>query len=223
MVTVSDRWRLDHPWARFYPWAVEQAWLSTPVGAAVFGTDMGRFRAAIERVGQVPAGAAVLDVPCGGGIALRGLRPGQGVRYVAADIAPTMLERTRRAAQERGVADQVETLEADVAALPVSEATYDLCLSLTGLHCFPDPRAALLELGRVTRPSGELVASWLRTDAGPRYAPVIRAARTLGIFGPSASTSQVRRWLAEAGFTDVDLQTSGSLAYVTARRTTERP
>lgn len=222
MVTVSDRWRLDHPWARFYPWAVEQPWLSAPVGAAVFGTDMGRLRAAIDQVGRVPAGAAVLDVPCGGGIALRGLRPGQGVRYVAADIAPTMLERTRRAARGRGVADQVETLEADVAALPVADATYDLCLSLTGLHCFPDPRAALLEIGRVTRPGGDLVASWLRTDAGPRYAPVIRVARTLGVVGPSASTADVRRWLGEAGFIDVDLETSGSLAYVTARRAPEQ-
>ena len=50
--------------------------------------------AAAAEIGTLPAGSRVLDVPCGGGVALRGLVPGQGIEYVAADIAPTMLERT---------------------------------------------------------------------------------------------------------------------------------
>jgi ubiquinone/menaquinone biosynthesis C-methylase UbiE len=129
-----------------------------------------------------------------------------------------MLRRTRRLARARAVADQVETLAADVAALPVPDGTFDVVLSLTGLHCFPDPRAAVLELGRVTRAGGTLSLSWLRTDGGLRYAPVVTAGRLSGVVGPSGTVQEVRTWLFEAGFTDLDLTVSGALAYIRARR-----
>jgi len=115
---------------------------------------------ATEAIAALPAGGAVLDVPCGGGVALRGLLPGRGLRYVAADISQAMLDRTARAAQSRGVADQVQTCKADIAALPFADGEFDLCVTFTGLHCFPDPRAALAEIGRVVRPGGE-VERWL--------------------------------------------------------------
>ena len=44
----------------------------------------------------VSDGSAVLDIPCGGGLAMRGVRNGQRLRYVAADISPDMLDRARR-------------------------------------------------------------------------------------------------------------------------------
>ena len=74
--------------------------------------------AAADEIGRLPAGSRMLDVPCGGGVALRGLRRGQGVEYVAADIAPAMLDRTVAAAARRGVLDQVRTAEEDLLDLP---------------------------------------------------------------------------------------------------------
>ncbi len=123
----------------------------------------------------------MLDVPCGGGVALRGLRPGQGVRYVAADISRTMLDRTMAAATRRQVAAQVEPVLADVGALPFADAEFDLVVSFTGLHCFPDPHQAVREMGRVLTPGGVLTGSALlqrhrgalRPDAPDR--PVCRA------------------------------------------------
>ena len=38
------------------------------------GSDLGRLHAAADEIGRQPDGSAVLDVPCGGGVALRGLR-----------------------------------------------------------------------------------------------------------------------------------------------------
>ena len=58
------------------------------------GTDQRLLHRAAAEVGRLPDGARVLDVPSGGGVALRGLRPGQRVDWVAADISPTMLART---------------------------------------------------------------------------------------------------------------------------------
>ena len=39
------------------------------------GSDLGLLYAAAAEIGTLPPGSVVLDVPCGGGVALRGLRP----------------------------------------------------------------------------------------------------------------------------------------------------
>lgn len=218
VVNVSDVWRMDHPWAAVYSFGIDRPWLARPVARATFGTDLGLLYETASAIGRLPAGSAVLDVPCGSGVALRGLRRGQELRYVAADIAPAMLDRTRSTAERLAVSEQVETVAADVAAMPFADGEFDLCVSLTGLHCFPDPRAALAEIARVVRPGGELRASWFRTGAGLRYRPQEVLGRASGLLGPSASVDQVRSWLAECGFTGVDLTVSGALAYVAATR-----
>ncbi|MEO7943000.1 MAG: class I SAM-dependent methyltransferase, partial [Marmoricola sp.] len=74
-----------------------------------------------------------------------GLRPGQGVRYIAADISQIMLDRTLLVARARQVAAQVETMLADVGRLPFADGEFDLVVSFTGLHCFPDPHQAIRE------------------------------------------------------------------------------
>lgn len=217
-MNVSNTWRLNHPWAAVYAFGMNRPWLARPAARLAFGTDLGLLYDATAAIGRLPAGSAVLDVPCGSGVALGGLHPGQGLRYVAADIAPAMLERTTRTAARLGVADQVETSESDVEQLGFGDGEFDLCVSFTGLHCFPDPRAAIVEIARVVKRGGALRASWFRTDAGVRYHPQMAIARRAGLFGPSATTAEVRRWLEESGFVDVDLVTSGAMAYVSASR-----
>ncbi len=145
-------WDRDPLWGRFYDWSVEHPGPGGLLWRAGLGSDLRLLHAAAEEVGQQPAGSVVLDVPSGGGVALRGLRPGQGVRYVAADISARMLRRTMAAAERRGVADQVEALVADVGALPQADASVDLVVSFTGLHCFPDPLVATRELVRCCDP-----------------------------------------------------------------------
>ena len=142
-------WGEDPLWATFYDWTVEHPQAGGMLWRAGIGSDLRRLYAAAAEIGRQPAGSSVLDVPCGGGVALRGLRTGQGVRYVAADISRTMLERTMAVATRRQVAAQVEPVLADVAALPFADAEFDLVVSFTGLHCFPDPHQAVREMGRV--------------------------------------------------------------------------
>jgi SAM-dependent methyltransferase len=219
---VSQVWRRDPPWAAIYAAGVGSESVATVAGRLFWGTDIRLLYRATGIVGEQPDGAAILDIPCGGGIALRGLRPGQRVRYVAADIADAMLERTRREAERRGVDDVVELRRADVEALPFDDGEFNLCVSFTGLHCFPHPRRAILELGRVVRPGGRLSASAVLTDGGLRFVPALAAGRAARLMGPSASGPQLERWLGEAGFTGVELVRSGALGYVTARKAPAR-
>lgn len=206
-------WSDDPLWATFYDWTVEHPRAGGAFWRAGMGSDLRLLYDAAAEIGRLPAGSTVLDVPCGGGVALRGLRPGQGIRFLAADIAQAMLDRTMEAARERGVADQVEPHLADVGDLPFADDSVDLVITFTGLHCFPDPRRAVDEMARVLRPGGVLTGSALLNDTGVRYEPIRRAGRRAHLLGPGCTSVDVRDWLAEEGFTGITQQTSGALGY----------
>jgi SAM-dependent methyltransferase len=206
-------WDADPLWGTAYDWIVEHPVVGGAVWRAGTGSHLRLLHEAADEIGRLPAGSGVLDVPCGGGVALRGLRPGQGLAFVAADLSPRMLARTRRSADRRGVGDQVTTVECDVAALPFGEASYDLVVSFTGLHCFPDPRAAVLEMGRVLRPGGVLSGSALLDGTGVRHEPLRRVGRAAHLIGPSGSADDVRRWLGEAGLEQVSVRVTGALGW----------
>lgn len=211
-------WGEDPLWGTVYDWSVEHPQAGGLLWRAGVGSDLHRLYAAASEIGRQPAGSSVLDVPCGGGVALRGLRPGQGVRYVAADISQTMLDRTQRVARRRRVSAQVEPVIADVGELPFADGEFDLVVSFTGLHCFPDPHQAVREMGRVLHPGGVLSGSALFNDTGLRYLPLRQAGRFAGLIGPGATTTDLRDWLAEAGFDGIEMSLSGAIAYFRASR-----
>jgi SAM-dependent methyltransferase len=206
-------WREDPLWASVYDWSVEHPRIGGLAWAAGLNSDLSLLYACAEEIGRLPEGSRVLDVPCGGGVALRGVRPGQGLAYVAADIATTMLSRTERAAERRGVADQVTTREADVGALPFEDDWFDLVVSFTGLHCFPDPAQAVIEMVRVLRPGGVITGSAIFNDTGMRFQPMRSLGRLGNVLGPGCTVDDVRRWLTRQGMTGVTVDRSGALGY----------
>jgi ubiquinone/menaquinone biosynthesis C-methylase UbiE len=209
---VSEVWRADHPWAPVYDFVVEREPLAGVAWRVAMGSDVHLLYAAAAEVGGLPDGATVLDVPCGGGVALRGLRPEQQLRYVAADISVPMLQRTAANAATRRLS-RVECLQTDVAHLPFPDGAVDLCVSFTGLHCFPDPEAAVHEIARVLRPGGVLTGSAFLNDTGLRYDAIRRLGRAGGLLGRSATRAELRTWLAAAGVENLTLRTSGALVY----------
>ena len=186
-------------------------------GALMWGTDSGRMFASIDALGAEPDGTAVLDLPCGGGVAFRGLRPDQDLRYVAADISPYMLERARRQAERRKL-ERVEFIEADAFDLPLEDESFDLCVSFNGLHCLPEQQPALAEMARVLRPGARLRGTTAIRGAGVRQNALIGLFRRLSAFGEVTTREELERMLGEAGFTDVSVSASGALAHFSARR-----
>jgi ubiquinone/menaquinone biosynthesis C-methylase UbiE len=206
-------WHEDPLWASFYDWTVEHPKVGGALWRIGIGSDLDLLYEAAEEIGRQPPGSRILDMPCGGGVALRGLKPGQGVSYVAADIAREMLERTMEAARERGVAGQVEVRVADVAALPFPDGEFDLVVSFTGLHCFPDPHRALVEMVRVLEPGGVITGSAVLNDTGLRFEPMRRIGRVAHLLGPSCTTDELQSWLTELDVSGVTLRTSGAICY----------
>ena len=200
-----------------YDFGVEREWLARPFGRLLWGADVRHLYDTIRALGDLPAGSSVLDVPCGGGVALRGLAPGRGLRYVAADISPDMLGRTRRRAARLGLAD-VSAVQADIARLPFADGEFDVCVSFNGLHCVPDPAGAVRELARCLKPGGRLVGDVVVRRAGPRQDAAIAILRRAGLFGPGGTLADVRHWLDDAGLRIDRLERSGAITRFAARR-----
>ena len=209
-------WSENPLWAPVYDWTVEHPRLGGLAWALGLQSDLRRLYAAAAEIGEQPDGARVLDIPCGGGVALRGLRPHQDVHYVAADIAPAMLDRTRAAARRRGLDRQVETRVADVGVLPFGDDEFDLVVTFTGLHCFPEPARAVVEMVRVLRPGGVLTGSTLLNDSGLQHEPMRRMGRLANLLGPGCTGPELVHWLQAQGCAEVTLERSGAVGYVRA-------
>jgi ubiquinone/menaquinone biosynthesis C-methylase UbiE len=217
MTDVTERWRADRVMAAMYDAGVKHDGVATLGAWAMWGADMRRMFADVARLAHAPAGTSILDIPCGGGFAFRGLRPGQDVHYVAADISPYMLAQARRQASGRGIQDLIEFVEADVTALQFADNSFDLCITYNGLHCLPDPRAALAELTRVLKPGGTLRGTSCVRGCGPRKDAVIAMARRAGVFGNTPNTGEIETWLRELGLDVVTLEHSGAIEFFEAK------
>jgi ubiquinone/menaquinone biosynthesis C-methylase UbiE len=203
--------------AAMYDAGVKHDGVATVGARAMWGADMRRMYVDVARLADAPAGTSVLDIPCGGGFAFRGLRPGQAVHYVAADISPYMLGQARRQASRLGVQDAIDFDEADVTALQFADNSFDLCITYNGLHCLPDPRAALAELTRVLRPGGTLRGTSCVTGRGMRQDALIAALCRAGVFGNAPRTGEIETWLKELGLDVVVLEHSGAVEFFEAK------
>jgi SAM-dependent methyltransferase len=164
-------WDADPLWGSFYDWTVEHPRAGGALWRAGIQSDLRLLYDAAGEIGRQPAGSRVLDVPCGGGVAARSLRPDQGVDYVAADISQRMIDRTLGLAAELGVADQVTGRLADVEDLPFPDGSFDAVVSTMVLCTVPDPAAAMAEIRRLLRPDGRLLfIEHVRADDEPRLA-----------------------------------------------------
>ncbi len=217
MPDLRERWRTGFIEATTYDWAVEHEHVARVLGRLVWGTDTSAFYRDIARLGELPSGTRVLDIPCGGGIAFRGLLAEQELDYVAADLSPVMLRRARAEGERRGI-HWIEFVEADVEALPFDERSFDLCITYTGLHCFPDPPAAIREMERVLKPGGELRGTTVIKGVGIRQDVFVRLMQIGGVFGPGLALPELESSLTDAGLISVRTERDGGLAYFSAQK-----
>jgi SAM-dependent methyltransferase len=103
---------------------------------------------------DLAAGQRVLDVATGGGHTAAALID-RGVRVVASDLTPRMLSEARKLVAARGAA-KVAYCAADAEALPFADAAFDRVTCRIAPHHFPDVRAAVAEMSRVTKTGGRI-------------------------------------------------------------------
>jgi FAD/FMN-containing dehydrogenase/SAM-dependent methyltransferase len=107
---------------------------------------------AVLDAAQVRPGTRLLDVGCGSGLTLVLARQ-RGAVPAGLDISPGLLQVARDRLPD------ADLREGDLEFLPFGDAAFD---AVTGINAFQfagDPRQALREAARVTRPGGRVVAS----------------------------------------------------------------
>jgi ubiquinone/menaquinone biosynthesis C-methylase UbiE len=217
LADTREIWRTERLNAAAYDAAIERPRVARVFGALMWGTDTRRLYDSIHSLCELPDGASVLDIPCGGGLAFRGLRPDHRLTYIAADISPYMLKRAKARAAADGVADIAFT-EADALNLHFDDATFDYVVTFNGLHCLPEQAPALAEMARVLRPGGELIGTAVARGEGRRQDLIIGTFRRSGWFGQTTRAADLRDSIEAAGFENLDFELSGALAHFRARK-----
>jgi ubiquinone/menaquinone biosynthesis C-methylase UbiE len=112
---------------------------------------------------RLPAGARVLDCPCGDGfytaMLARHLRSGT---LVAADLSPHYLARAEEIVKPRTKRVAVEFARSDAYDLPFDADSFDLVWCAQSMITLDDPVRALRETARMVKPGG--VVAVLETD-----------------------------------------------------------
>lgn len=232
-------WRHGRLAPALYDFAVQHEALARLGGRLLWGADVRPMYDAFALPATLPPGSAVLDVPCGGGVAFRGLAAATGprpdpalsartgpaadedrLRYVGADLSPVMLDRARAEARRRGL--RIDFARVNVDRLPFRDGAFDLCVTYNGLHCFPDPAGAVAEMARVLRPGGVLRGSVIVTGTGVRQDLFVALLRRRGEFGNPGSARDLRAWLTAAGLENARVRLSGAFAEFTAGKPAPR-
>ncbi len=133
-------------------------------------------RAMLEAA-RIEAGERVLDVAGGVGEPSCEIATIVGPRgmVVCTDIVERMVGAARRAASALALAD-IRFACCAAGVLPFVDRAFDHVVSRLGAMFFPDPRAALRELLRVTRPGGRMtLAVWSGPESNPMFSTVTAA------------------------------------------------
>lgn len=121
-----------------------------------------------------PPGLAVLEIGCGAGELLAGLRPSRGV---GVDLSPAMIERARQ--RHPGLELHVANAE-DPDALAAIEGTFDVIVLSDTIGFLDDCEEALRTLRRFATPDTRIIVSY----HSRAWEPVLGAAQRLGLKMP---------------------------------------
>lgn len=177
-------------------------------------------------------GKTCLDAGCGGGRYLVALARLGAARVEGIDISDKAVDAANARLAARGLSGQARAQRASVLEIPFPDAAFDYVVSSGVIHHTPDPKKGFSELVRVLKPGGKLFLSvygrgglvWMLNDIGRGIAKVVpfkvmeRLWAAVGIppnkrynyldnmYVPYCyryTEREIRRWLAEAGFSNV--------------------
>jgi SAM-dependent methyltransferase len=152
---------------------------------------------ALSLAGALPPAPRVLDIACGPGMQtmdLASLLP--AARITAVDLHEPFLEELRRRADAAGVADRIEILQADMAALPFAHDSFDL-IWCEGAAYIMGVANALRAWRPLLRAGGKLAlteAVWLKAD------PPEPVRRCWAEYPAMADTDSNRKLVRDCGF-----------------------
>ncbi len=131
--------------------------------------DVGWRAFAVEKMRFSPGGA-FLDVATGtADLAIAAARRYPGLRVTGVDFAEPMLAIGGRKVRAAGLSDRISLLPADALALPFPSGSFEVAAIAFGMRNIPDKAAALAEMGRVTKPGGQVMVLEMTFAPAPAF------------------------------------------------------
>lgn len=164
-------------------------------------------------VAEIAEGETVLDLGSGGGIdvLLSARRVGPTGFTYGLDMTDEMLELARRAAAEAG-ATNVEFLKGDIEEIPLPDGVVDLVISNCVINLSVDKPAVFAEMHRVLRPGGRVGVSDIVAEDHLTTEERGERGSHVGCIAGALSLSEYRDGLTAAGFVDVDVDVTHTVA-----------
>lgn len=164
-------------------------------------------------VADLHEGERVLDLGSGGGIdvLLSARRVGPSGKAYGLDMTEEMLA-LALANQKKAGATNVEFLKGAIEAVPLPANTVDVVISNCVINLSTDKPAVFAEMFRVLAPGGRIGVSDVVAD--DTLTPAQRAERGdhVGCIAGALSFAEYRRGLEAAGFTDVEITVTHTVA-----------
>ena len=124
----------------------------------------------------------VLEVGVGTGLALPLYKP--HLRVTGVDLSPEMLKRARERVRRRHLSNIDSLVEMDATVLEFDDSSFDISTAMYVMTVVPEPRKAMLELARVTKPGGHVViVNHFSVAKGPRAAIEKRLSTLADVLG----------------------------------------
>lgn len=116
----------------------------------------------VSSFAEIPEGAKVLDLGCGGGLdsLIAARRVGLTGKVTGVDFSDTMIQRAREAASEARI-ENIDFEKADAERLPIADASIDVALVNGIFNLNPTRDSIFREMARVLRPGGAAYAAEL--------------------------------------------------------------
>jgi SAM-dependent methyltransferase len=189
-------------------------------GAIPWGSDLRKGERMVEGYTESwESGRVVLDLPVGMGRMfphyVNRIKP---QRVIAIDLSDGMVRRARRSAERAGFNGNGEFVAADVASIPLPDASVDYVLTEGGFHHFPDRDAAVSEFMRVLRPGGSLAGYALVDRENLRGSVSLRLCHRFSLMAEPISAARLRSVFLGHGAEDWRESKTGSLLCFAARK-----
>jgi ubiquinone/menaquinone biosynthesis C-methylase UbiE len=195
-----------------------------PIWASRFGRMMLRGL-------EVPPKATVLDVACGTGYpGLELLRKmDEQSRVIAIDSSSAMLDVARKKAGDLSGKRVFFRTESALPKLPFTADVYDVVMCNLGIHEMPNPKAALRDFARVTKPGGRVIVTLPLDGTWSEFYDIYREVlvkhdknemieRLDRLIATMPDAAQAESWLMGAGLADTKVDVEEfSLLFRSAR------
>ncbi len=161
----------------------------------------------------------ILDVPCGTLVfTAKKYQRLKKAELVCLDYSEDMLDQGKARAEKCELSN-VKFMQGDVGNLPFEDGSFDVVMTMNGVHVFPDKEKAWTEMTRVIRPGGMLTGCYYIKGELKRGDWLVRIILSRkGWFTPPFDTKESLKARLEKDFEITAFETEGAMVSFAARK-----